>query len=293
MSLSATTKWQSSYLRNEVMAKRGYFLGEKLGSGSYSKVRFAFIKESLHKVAIKIIDRRRAPSDYQRSFLPRELEIIKTLKHPNIIQTHDWFEESEKIYQIIELAECGDVLEYVRTKSRGSVGETLTRRWVLQTARAIAYMHGQGVAHRDVKCENLLLDSRKNIKLSDFGFVRRVGMGELSRTFCGSAAYAAPEIIRSFSYNPYMSDVWALGVVAFILATGYMPFGDDVRNVAKILESQQRGLRFPGHSRVHLSEECKGLIKAMLTLDVSLRKSIQCIVVHPWFTSLITTSTTQ
>ena len=271
----------------------GYFLSEKLGSGSYSKVRLAnVIDENFHKVAVKIIDRRRAPADYQQFFLPRELEIIKTLRHPHIIETHDWFEENQKIYQILELAECGDVLEFVRTRSRGSVGETLARRWVLQTARAIAYMHGQGVAHRDVKCENLLLDSRKNIKLSDFGFVRRVGVGELSRTFCGSAAYAAPEIIRSFSYSPFMSDVWALGVVAYILATGYMPFGDDVRNVAKILEFQQRGLRFP-QSRQHLSEHCKGLIKSMLTLDVNLRKTIQSVLIHPWFTNTVATTPIQ
>ncbi|XP_022089082.1 testis-specific serine/threonine-protein kinase 3-like [Acanthaster planci] len=268
----------------EVMLEHGFYLGRKLGSGSYSKVRFAVTKDTFDKLAVKIIDRRRAPMDYQQCFLPRELSVVKFLKCTNIIRTYDWFEENQKIYQIMEFAENGDVLEYVRTVSKGAVEESLAQKWVLQTARAIAFMHTRAIAHRDVKCENLLLSTGYHIKLCDFGFARMTSYRELSQTFCGSAAYAAPEIIRSQPYCPFAGDVWALGVVAYILATGYMPFGDDVRNVAKILEAQQRGVHFPS-SAPAISEDCKDLIRSMLNIDARTRIDIQMVLAHPWFRS--------
>ncbi|XP_038075906.1 testis-specific serine/threonine-protein kinase 4-like [Patiria miniata] len=266
----------------EIMLEHGFYLGRKIGSGSYSKVKFAVTKNQFDKVAVKIIDRRRAPSDYQEKFLPRELHVIKFLKTVHIIRTYDWFEENQKIFQIMEFAEGGDVLEYIRTVSKGPVDELLAQKWILQTTRAIAFMHTRGIVHRDVKCENLLLDANNNIKLSDFGFCRLMNVLHLSQTYCGSAAYAAPEIIRSQPYCPFLSDVWALGVVSYIMVTGYMPFGDDVRNVAKILEAQQRGVHFPT-SGPALSEGCKSMIRGMLTVDPGPRLDIQLALAHQWF----------
>ncbi len=268
----------------QIVNAHGYFLGERLGSGSYSKVRLGIFKHRFNKVAIKIIDRSRAPADYQRDFLPRELSLVKTLKHPHIVETYDWFEANNKIYMIMEYAQRGDVLEYVRCKSSGPVQEHLSRKWTLQTASALMYLHTNNIAHRDVKCENLLLDEKKNIKLSDFGFVRIMRPGELSNTYCGSAAYASPQIIRSESYDPFLSDVWALGVVVYILVTGYMPFGDDVRNIAKILESQTKGVMFPPAKpgRLTVSEECKDMIRGTLRVEPDMRLDICGILRHKW-----------
>ncbi|XP_072030340.1 testis-specific serine/threonine-protein kinase 6-like [Amphiura filiformis] len=270
----------------QVMNAHGYYLGERLGSGSYSKVRLGIYKRNFNKVAVKIIDRLRAPVDYQRDFLPRELSLVKTLKNPHIVETYDWFEANNKIYMIMELAKRGDVLEYVRCKSKGPVPEQLSRKWTLQTAGALTYLHCNNIAHRDVKCENLLLDGNKNIKLSDFGFVRIMAPSgsELSNTYCGSAAYASPQIIRSEAYNPYLSDVWALGVVIYILVTGYMPFGDDVRNISKILDSQKKGVMFPPAKpgRVVISEECKDLVRATLRVEPDMRLDMNGILRHEW-----------
>ncbi|XP_071484126.1 testis-specific serine/threonine-protein kinase 3-like [Diadema antillarum] len=268
---------------NAVMLSRGYCLAHKLGSGSYSKVRMAVMTSTKKRVAVKIIDRKRAPRDYQRNFLPRELALVRHLRHPNVLRTHDWFEQSGKVYMILEFAESGDVLEYIRLVTRGPVPERLARTWGMQTARALFYMHGMGVAHRDVKCENLLLDTRFNIKLSDFGFVRRVETGDLSDTFCGSAAYAAPEIIRSMMYNPFKSDVWALGVVLYILVSGVMPFGDDVTNIRKILQSQCAGVRFDGKGMGGgVREECRELIRGMLTISPADRMDLGNVLESEW-----------
>ncbi|XP_072172963.1 testis-specific serine/threonine-protein kinase 3-like [Diadema setosum] len=265
---------------NAVMLSRGYCLAHKLGSGSYSKVRMAVMTSTKKRVAVKIIDRKRAPRDYQRNFLPRELALARHLRHPNVLRTHDWFEQNGKVYMILEFAESGDVLEYIRLVTRGPVPERLARTWGMQTARALFYMHGMGLVHRDVKCENLLLDTRFNIKLSDFGFVRRVGKGDLSDTFCGSAAYAAPEIIRSVMYNPFKSDVWALGVVLYILVSGVMPFGDDVTNIRKILQSQCAGVHFGMGGGVR--EECRELIRGMLTISPADRMDLGNVLESEW-----------
>ena len=272
----------------QIMTARGYFLGERLGSGTYSKVRLGIFKQNFTKVAVKIIDRSRAPKDYQQDFLPRELALVKTLKHPHIVDTYDWFEEHNKIYMIMELAQRGDVLEYVRCKSKGPVPEYLARKWTTQMASALMYLHQRNIAHRDVKCENLLLDHNKNIKLSDFGFVRTLAPAELSSTFCGSAAYASPQIIRSEAYDPFLSDVWALGVVVYILVTGYMPFGDDVRNISKILEAQKKGVMFPSikPGRGQPSEECKDLVRSTLRVEANMRIDMASILRHEWLRSI-------
>lgn len=284
---SSSSKVQASGSGDEpndkqIMHTHGYFLGERLGAGSYSKVRLAIYKQNFKRFAVKIIDRKRAPADYQRDFLPRELALVKTLKHPHIIETFHWFEEHNKIYMIMELAKRGDVLDYVRLKSKGAVQEVLARRWTTQMASALMYLHGHNIAHRDVKCENLLLDNNKNLKLSDFGFIRSVAPGEMSNTFCGSAAYASPQIIRSDAYDPFLSDVWALGVVVYIFVTGYMPFGDDVKNISKILESQKKGVMFPSSIKPPVADDCKHLIKCALTLDAGSRINMAGVLAHPW-----------
>lgn len=289
---STSSKPQSSRQScdKDVLLARGYIVRHSLGHGSYSKVKLGISQKEVNaRYAIKIIDRRRAPQDYQRNFLPRELAIVRTLRHPHIIETYDVFEQNNKIYMILQYAQEGDVLEYVRFRSQGSVGEPMAKRWIMQTCHALMYMHARGIVHRDVKCENLLLSVGRNIKLSDFGFVREFHGHDLSRTFCGSAAYAAPEIIRSVPYNPFLTDVWALGVVLFIIATGLMPFGDDVKNVSRILRIQLAGVQFPRAPRHRISPDCQRLIQCMLEIDPGRRFTIQAVLGDRW---LATTSST-
>lgn len=272
----------------EVLSARGYLIRQSLGHGSYSKVKLGISQKEVNaRFAIKIIDRRRAPQDYQQNFLPRELAIVRTLRHPHIIETYDVFEQNNKIYMILEYAREGDVLDYVRFRSQGSVGEPMAKRWLIQVCHALMYMHARSIAHRDIKCENLLLSAGMNIKVSDFGFVRQFQGNDLSRTFCGSAAYAAPEIIRSIPYNPFHTDVWALGVVLFIIATGLMPFGDDVKNVSKILRVQLAGVQFPRTPHHRTSPDCQRLILGMLEVDPARRFTLQTVLGDRW---LATTS---
>ncbi|XP_010875937.1 testis-specific serine/threonine-protein kinase 1 [Esox lucius] len=265
-----------------VLKKRGYTLGISLGEGSYAKVKSAYSERLKTNVAIKIINRRKAPADFLEKFLPRELEILASLNHRNIVKTFEIFETSEgRVYMIMELGVQGDLLEFI--KFRGALPEDFTRKLFKQLSLAIKFAHELDVVHRDLKCENLLLDKDFNLKVSDFGFARRIdydnGKMILSKTFCGSAAYAAPEVLQGIPYNPKVYDIWSMGVVLFIMLCGSMPYDDS--NIKKMLKIQkEHRIDFPRRKVVPLV--CKDLIYRMLNPDVSRRIEIDDILKHVW-----------
>ncbi|XP_053225029.1 testis-specific serine/threonine-protein kinase 1-like [Podarcis raffonei] len=267
----------------EVLKKRGYIMGINLGEGSYAKVKSAYSDRLKCNVAVKIIDKRKAPRDFLERFLPREIEMLARVKHPCIIKTYEIFETSDgKVYIVTELGVQGDLLEFI--KKRGAIPEDVARKMFYQLANAIKYCHELDIVHRDLKCENLLLDKEYNIKLTDFGFSKRVARDEdgrvvLSKTFCGSAAYAAPEVLQGIPYQPKVYDIWSLGVVLFIMVCGSMPYDDS--NIKKMLKLQkEHRVHFP-RSKV-LSVECKDLIYRMLQPDVSRRLCIDEVLMHVW-----------
>ncbi|VDM48988.1 unnamed protein product [Toxocara canis] len=141
------------------------------------------------------------------------------------------------------------------------------------------YLKSIKVAHRDLKCENILLDSCDNVKLCDFGFARTINNGELSSTFCGSRAYAAPEILRQIPYDGFMVDVWSAAIVLYIMVTGVMPYNYD--KPRKMLNQQlKHKISFP--KLIFLSNDVKGLIFHMLHPCPAERLTYQEIVQSKW-----------
>ncbi|NWR80050.1 TSSK1 kinase, partial [Centropus unirufus] len=221
------------------LAKKGYSLKNTLGKGSYGKVKSAYSSRLKHLVAIKIIDKTRAPQDFLKKFLPRELEALSCLHHPSIIKIYEIFETTAgKVYIVMELGGKGDLLDYI--KATGAMEEDVARSKFQQLATAIKHCHDLDFAHRDLKCENIILDEDLNMKLSDFGFSKRLSRDEhgrtiLSNTFCGSAAYAAPEVLQGMPCDPRISDIWSLGVILYIMVFALMPFDDsDVRKMIRV-----------------------------------------------------------
>lgn len=131
----------------------------------------------------------------------------------------------------MEFAENGSLLD--RIKRNDHLDEEQSRIFFSQICDGVGYCHDHGVVHRDIKCENLLLDKNMNIKLIDFGFSRKITNTELSDTFCGSFSYASPEILQNQPYQPKFSDIWAIGVVLFSMVFGKLPFDDS--NHSKLL----------------------------------------------------------
>ena len=264
-----------------MLARKRFITRESLGSGSYSKVKLAIDVDGqfAERVAVKIIDRTKAPEDYQEKFLPRELDIWPNLRHNHLIQLYEVFQDNRRVYMLLEYAAGGDVLKYIQDK--GAVTEILARKWFLQVADAVRYMHNLDITHRDLKLENLLLDSDNNIKICDFGFTKQESSKCLSKTYCGSKSYAAPEILLGRPYQPSHSDVWAMGVILYILVTGKMPF-DETKGTKSILEEQRRlTFRWPRTRKV--SGECQDLIKRMFTWNYNARPNIHQVLLHPWF----------
>lgn len=178
------------------LKKLGYKLGKRIGEGSYSKVYYAQ-KSNSKSFACKIVDRSKTSSDFHEKFLPRELKIIQKLSHPNIISVKAIFEMGPFICVFMDFCSHGDLLDCII--KNGALPNRKIKLFFGQLASAIYYLHTKEISHRDIKCENILIESSYSVKLTDFGFARIViekGKAIMSKTFCGSAAYASPEILK-------------------------------------------------------------------------------------------------
>lgn len=277
-SKTETISYRPTY--RAVLAKKGFLVRQTLGSGSYSKVKFARCSDhDRETVAVKIVDRGKAPKDFQQRFLPKEVAVWPKLKHPHIIQNLEIFEDNRRLYMILEFAENGDVLRYIQRT--GAVSENRARYWIRQIGDAVRYLHEMSITHRDLKLENLLLDSENNIKICDFGFVKEDPSKELSRTYCGSKSYAAPEILKGQPYDTQKADIWAIGVILYILVTGKMPF-DESKGNQGVLE-EQRNLNFPWQKfKKPVSESCQSLILWMFRYDYGDRPDVYEVLEHRW-----------
>ncbi|EDW63518.1 testis-specific serine/threonine-protein kinase 3 [Drosophila virilis] len=264
-----------------ILEEHGIILGKVIGTGNYAKVKIGFSEEYGKRVAVKIISKVKAPSEYTQKFLPREIEAVKGLHHENLITFYQSIETSHRVYLIMQLAENGTLLDYVREKK--FLDEPQSRTLFRQLISAVEYIHSKGVVHRDIKCENLLLDENWNLKLIDFGFARKdtrtnENQVVLSKTFCGSYAYASPEILKGIAYDPFMSDVWACGVVCYAMVFGRLPY--DGSNVHILLKRINQSLVFPKNPSA--TTECKHMIMHILA-PVKIRYNVPQIKEDPWF----------
>ncbi|XP_072389988.1 testis-specific serine/threonine-protein kinase 3-like [Diabrotica undecimpunctata] len=271
-----------------VLFQKGYKLLKKLGEGSYAPVFFTEYmdskkKEEPRKLACKIIDTKKAPKDFVKKFLPRELEILALINHPHIIHVQSIFLRKQRYYIFMKLAEKGDLLDYLL--KNGATSENRARVWFRQIALAVQYLHELGVAHRDLKCENCLISANNNLKIADFGFARFVVNAEAqnitSSTYCGSLNYAAPELLKGNPYFPKSSDCWSLGVILYAMLNKSMPFEE--KNVRNLINRQtQKKWKFRSKVVDALSEEVKHITKRLLDPDPNSRWKIGQIVDSDW-----------
>lgn len=214
------------------LSTRGYRLLNKLGEGAYAKVYLGEYRSATDTqpttLACKVIDTKKVTNNFLNKFLPRELDVLVKISHPHIIFVHSIFKRHNKYYIFMRYAENGDLLDFILKD--GAISEPQTRFWVRQISLALQYLHRMQIAHRDLKCENILVTRNNNAKLCDFGFTRYAVDAQnrriLSETFCGSLLYAAPEILKGKAYAPKISDMWAFGVLVFTMLNKAMPFDD-------------------------------------------------------------------
>ncbi|XP_069847958.1 testis-specific serine/threonine-protein kinase 5-like isoform X1 [Dipodomys merriami] len=280
----------------------GYLLSsKKIGSGAFSKVYLAYATHERMKhnpklssdlrgkhhtmVAIKIVSLTEAPVEFSQKFLPREISSLNaTYKHVNVVQLYETFRNSQRSYLVLELAARGDLLEHINTVSNHrccpGLEEEEARRLFWQLVSAVAHCHKVGIVHRDLKCENILLDDQGFLKLTDFGFANCTGpKNSLLSTFCGSVAYTAPEILMSKKYKGEQADLWSLGIILHAMVSGKLPFKE--RQPHRMLHLMRRGPIF----QRGLSSECRDLIRGLLQLRPCARLDLQQVAAHRWMLS--------
>lgn len=269
------------------LEQRGYLIGKKIGQGSYATVHLAdYVDGSGGKkmrLACKIFDKDKAPRDFLDKFFPRELDILTKIENAHIIQVHSILQRGSRVFIFMRYADNGDLLDFI--KRNGVVPEQQAKLWFRQMASGLQYLHNKNIAHRDLKCENILLSRRFNVKLADFGFARFCvdtdGRRVLSQTYCGSAAYAAPEVVNGTPYNPKLSDVWSLGIILFIMINASMPFDDS--NLRKLLKDQMtRNWVFRSRVRDAISSSAKSIVRHILEPDITLRLTLDRVITHEW-----------
>ncbi|XP_042269463.1 MAP/microtubule affinity-regulating kinase 4 isoform X4 [Thunnus maccoyii] len=251
-----------------------YRLLKTIGKGNFAKVKLARHILTGREVAIKIIDKTQLnPTSLQKLF--REVRIMKTLNHPNIVQLFEVIETEKTLYLIMEYASGGEVFDYL--VAHGRMKEKEARAKFRQIVSAVHYCHQKNIVHRDLKAENLLLDANSNIKIADFGFSNEFTAGSKLDTFCGSPPYAAPELFQGKKYDGPEVDIWSLGVILYTLVSGSLPF--DGQNLKELRERVLRGkYRVP----FYMSTDCEGILRRFLVLNPAKRCSLEQIMKDKW-----------
>ncbi|XP_071020023.1 serine/threonine-protein kinase MARK2 isoform X4 [Oncorhynchus clarkii lewisi] len=263
----ATTAEETPHIGN-------YRLLKTIGKGNFAKVKLARHVLTGKEVAVKIIDKTQLnSSSLQKLF--REVRIMKLLNHPNIVKLFEVIETEKTLYLVMEYASGGEVFDYL--VAHGRMKEKEARAKFRQIVSAVQYCHQKCIVHRDLKAENLLLDSDMNIKIADFGFSNEFVMGSKLDTFCGSPPYAAPELFQGKKYDGPEVDVWSLGVILYTLVSGSLPF--DGQNLKELRERVLRGkYRIP----FYMSTDCENLLKKFLILNPTKRGSLEQIMKDRW-----------
>uniref|UniRef100_A0A673LG74 calcium/calmodulin-dependent protein kinase n=1 Tax=Sinocyclocheilus rhinocerous TaxID=307959 RepID=A0A673LG74_9TELE len=258
-----------------------YQLFEELGKGAFSVVRRCVKVLSGQEYAAKIINTKKLSTrDHQK--LDREARICRLLKHSNIVRLHDSISEEGHHYLILDLVTGGELFEDI--VAREYYSEADASHCIQQILEAVLHCHQMGVVHRDLKPENLLLASKSKgaaVKLADFGLAIEVeGDQQAWFGFAGTPGYLSPEVLRKDPYGKAV-DLWACGVILYILLVGYPPFWDEDQH--RLYQQIKAGAYdFPSPEWDTVTPEAKDLINKMLTINPSKRITAAEVLKHPW-----------
>ncbi|XP_053306540.1 calcium/calmodulin-dependent protein kinase type II subunit gamma isoform X3 [Spea bombifrons] len=258
-----------------------YQLYEELGKGAFSVVRRCVKKSTNQEYAAKIINTKKLSArDHQK--LEREARICRLLKHPNIVRLHESISEEGFHYLVFDLVTGGELFEDI--VAREYYSEADASHCIHQILESVNHIHQHDIVHRDLKPENLLLASKCKgaaVKLADFGLAIEVqGDQQAWFGFAGTPGYLSPEVLRKDPYGKPV-DIWACGVILYILLVGYPPFWDEDQH--KLYQQIKAGAYdFPSPEWDTVTPEAKNLINQMLTINPTKRITADQALKHPW-----------
>lgn len=253
-----------------------YLIGEEIGRGRFGVVHRCSALSTGNMLAVKSIDKSQLSDAIDREGVELEatLASLASIDNPGVVPVHAVYKDSESIHLVMELCDGPDLLEWLRIRPKPQVSEPEAALIMTQLMQTIEICHKRGIAHRDVKPDNILFDRDGRVRLSDFGsaawFGTQNGMERRMSGIVGTPCYVAPEVLRGGEYDEKI-DVWSAGVVMYImLSGGAVPFGGD--NTADVFGAVLRGnLRFPLRIFEVVSASAKDLMRRMICRDASRR----------------------
>ncbi|GAA6019516.1 hypothetical protein JCM10207_003729 [Rhodosporidiobolus poonsookiae] len=263
-----------------------YILLQTLGEGEFGKVKLGVHSERWGEdVAIKLIKRGNVDTAQRGEKVRREIEVLKMVRHPNIVRLYDVIETEKYIGIVLEYASGGELFDHIL--AHRYLKERDASRLFAQLISGVSYLHSKGVVHRDLKLENLLLDRNRNVIITDFGFANRFNDAtvDLMATSCGSPCYAAPElVVQDGRYIGTAVDVWSCGVILYAMLAGYLPYDDDPANPEgdNINLLYKYILNTPLTFPEWITEEPRHLLLTMLVPDPTKRCTIRDVTRHSW-----------
>ncbi|RXK38814.1 CAMK/CAMKL/KIN4 protein kinase [Tremella mesenterica] len=280
--------YRQQHPRRPMVGFGPYVLLHTLGEGEFGKVKLGVHTEFGVEVAIKLIRRGSLDDEVRAGKVEREIDVLKTLRHPNIVRMFDVIDTEKYIGIVLEFAGGGELFDHILANRY--LKEKDAQKLFAQLISGVDYLHKKHIVHRDLKLENLLLDKHRNIIITDFGFANRFNHSsdDLMATSCGSPCYAAPELVVSEGlYVGSAVDIWSCGVILYAMLSGYLPYDDDPNNpegdninlLYKYIMTTK--LNFPDH----ISPLARHLLQMMLVPNPEHRCTVQEIMVHPWLSA--------
>lgn len=260
-----------------------YEILKTLGDGNFAVVKQAKHKSTEVEYAIKIIDKSKMKG--KENMIENEIYIMKSCDHPNIVKLYEEFETKEEVYLVTDLVKGGDLFDAISQSVK--FNEKDAACMIKDLCEALFYMHAKNIVHRDLKPENLLVmrkkDDKISIKLADFGLAMEVFKPIF--TVCGTPTYVAPEILSEIGYGLEV-DMWACGVITYILLCGFPPFRSLDRNQEELFQYIQAGeFEYLMPYWEGISESSKDLINHLLVVDIKKRWKAEDVLCHPWIIS--------
>eukprot|EP00744_Colponema_vietnamica_P003867 GILI01005857.1.p1 GENE.GILI01005857.1~~GILI01005857.1.p1 ORF type:complete len:557 (+),score=127.86 GILI01005857.1:57-1673(+) len=259
---------------------------KELGAGGYGKVYLASNKRTGVQRAIKTISKRKIDKKDMKK-LNKEIDLLRSLDHPNIIRLYETWQDNVNLYLVMELCSGGELFE--RIYKSGSLSEKDAAVLMKQILSGLRYCHAHNVVHRDLKLENFLYESKApdaQLKLIDFGLAKMVGSNGLMHTArTGTTGYWAPEVCSSASPLTYTNacDMWSVGVCLFILLSGRPPFALNDSSIPYIMHGR---FSMSGSEWNNISDSAKDLVRNLLQVDPSHRLTAEQAYSHPWVQTL-------
>ncbi|XP_007902284.2 serine/threonine-protein kinase DCLK3 [Callorhinchus milii] len=273
-----TSKPQQTIPQREIESY--YEIGSTIGDGNFALVKECRLRNTEEWYAVKIIDKAKIKG--KEDMIKNEIAIVKSISHPNIVRFIEEFESDTEIYIIMEYVHGGDLFDAITENVKFT--EQCAAFMITNLCKALAYIHSKNIVHRDMKPENLLVqcdaDGNTALKLADFGLAVKVT--EPIFTVCGTPTYVAPEILSETGYGLEV-DMWATGVILYILLCGFPPFRSLERDQEELFEIIQLGeYEFLSPYWDNISDGVKGLISKLLVVDPKKRYTAQHVLQHHW-----------